>query len=657
MTRLYHFGLIVLCGFLLIGARAVHADDKPPKDDKSKHTNKLSRESSPYLLQHAHNPVDWYPWCAEAFEQAKKDGKLVFLSIGYSSCHWCHVMERESFENEDVAKILNKSFICIKVDREERPDIDQIYMTALNSMRQSGGWPLSMFLTADGRPIVGGTYWPPDDREEDGQKIRGFKSLLNVVAEYHKDKPEDLEKQADQLAAATKENLAGMARGIALVELDRKLITAATDEFKEEFDPTYGGFGKADKKFKGTKFPMPPSLLFLQAEAVRTKSDELSGIVSLTLDRMARGGIYDQLGGGFHRYSTERTWTIPHFEKMLYDNAQLAEVYAHAYKTSKKPQDRRVLEETLAFAKRELTSPDGAFYSALDADADGVEGKFYVWTGKELDAILTEKEDADLIKSVYGADGETNFEEKYHILVLPKPLADAAKERKLTEEDLIKKLAPLRKKLFDARAKRVKPFLDTKVLTAWNGEMIAGYASAGQALENKDYVDAARKAADFILKTMRTKDGRLLRTYGAAPGKTAEARLNGYLDDYAFFVHGLLNLHDATKEDKWLNEAKKLTDLMIEFHADKKNGGFYYTSSDHEKLFARAKDQFDGAQPSGNSVAAHNLVRLWVKTGDDKYRDTAEKTFKAFAGTLKASPSGMATMAEALGMYLDNQKK
>jgi uncharacterized protein len=654
MRPFYHLGCVFLLSFTPFLARA---DDKPAKDEKPKHTNKLSRESSPYLLQHAHNPVDWYPWGAEAFEQAKKDGKLVFLSIGYSSCHWCHVMEKESFENEDVAKILNKSFICIKVDREERPDIDQIYMTALNSQGQTGGWPLSMFLTADGKPIVGGTYWPPDDREEGGFKIRGFKTLLNIVADYHKDKPKELDEQADKLAAATLENLAGMSRGVALVPLNRDLVTGAVDEFKEQFDPTYGGFGSADKKFKGTKFPMPPSLSFLQGEAARAKSDELNGIVTLTIDRMARGGIYDQLGGGFHRYSTERTWTVPHFEKMLYDNAQLAEVYAHAYQTSKKPQDRRVLEETLAFVKRELTSPDGAFYSALDADSDGVEGKFYVWTNKDIDSVLSEKEDADLIKSVYAADGAASFEEKYHILLLPKPLAEAAKERKLSEEDLLKKLAPLRKKLFDARAKRVTPFLDTKVLTAWNGQMIAGYAAAGQALDNKEYLDAARTAADFILKTLRTKDGRLLRTYGAAPGKTAEARLNGYLDDYAFLAHGLLNLHDATKEDKWLNEAKKLTDLMIEFHADKKNGGFFYTSSDHEKLFARAKDQFDGAQPSGNSVAARNLVRLWIKTGEDKYHDAAEKSFKAFVATLKTNPSGMPTMAEALGLYLDAQKK
>jgi uncharacterized protein YyaL (SSP411 family) len=650
--------LRVLCvAFLIVLAGIARADEKSAKtDSKPKHTNKLARESSPYLLQHAHNPVNWDPWGPEAFEQAKKEGKLIFLSIGYSSCHWCHVMEKESFENEDVAKLLNQWFVCIKVDREERPDIDHIYMTALNTLNQNGGWPLSMFLTAEGKPIVGGTYWPPDDKEVDGRTVRGFKTLLKIVEDFHKDKPKDLEEQADKLASATVDNLAGAVRGIALVDLNRAIVAGAVDGLKEEFDPVHGGFGSARRRFVGTKFPMPPSLLLVQSEATRGKSDELANIVTLTLDHMAHGGIYDQIGGGFHRYSTERTWTVPHFEKMLYDNAQLAEVYANAYKATKKPQYRRVLRETLDFVGRELTGPDGAFYSALDADSEGEEGRCYVWTAKELDAALSEKEDADLFKSVYGADGATNFEEKYFILTLPKPLADVAKNRKMTDDQLDARLAPLRKKLFDVRATRERPFLDTKVLTAWNGQMIAGYAAAGQALEDRAYIDAARKAADFLLKNLRTKDGRLLRTYGAAPGQKSEAKLNGYLDDYAFFVHGLLNLHDATNEAKWLDEAKKLTDLMIEHHADEKVGGFFYTSSDHEKLFARAKDQFDGAQPSGNSVAARNLVRLWAKTGEEKYRETAEKTFKAFAATLKTNPSGLPAMADALALYLDGQK-
>jgi hypothetical protein len=630
--------------------------DESNREAKPKFTNKLAQESSPYLLQHAHNPVNWYPWGQDAFDKAKKENKLVFLSIGYSSCHWCHVMEKESFANEEVAKLMNDWFVCIKVDREERPDIDRIYMTALETLSQNGGWPLSMFLTAEGKPIVGGTYWPREDKEIGGEKARGFKTLLKIVHDYATEHPKELEEQADKLADATQHNLAGALRGIALVDLNRELIKEAVESFKEQVDPTYGGLGNPARKFAGTKFPSPPTWQLLQVEAERTKSEDLAGMVALTLDHMARGGIYDHLGGGFHRYSTERTWTVPHFEKMLYDNAQLAEIYALAFRTTKKEQYKRVLQETLGFVARELTSPDGAFYSALDADAEGEEGKFYVWTEKEIDAILTDKSDGELFKKVYGVEGPVNFESKFHILILSRSLADAAKEHKTTEDQLEAKLAPLRKRLFDVRAKRPRPFLDTKVLTAWNGEMIAGYALAGQILGEKAYVDAARKAADFILKNCRTKEGRLLRSYGARPGEKAEARLNAYLDDYAYFVHGLLNLHDATKEAKWLDESKVLTEQMIEHFGDK-NGGFFYTSNDHEKLFARSKDQYDGAQPSANSVAARNLTRLWIKTSDDKYRAAAEKTFKAFAGVLKTNPTGLPAMADALGLYLDARSK
>jgi hypothetical protein len=371
---------------------------------------------------------------------------------------------------------------------------------------------------------------------------------------------------------------------------------------------------------------------------------------------MALGGIYDHLGGGFHRYSTERTWTVPHFEKMLYDNAQLAEVLANAYRTTKKPLYRRALQETLAFVSRELTSPAGAFYSALDADSEGEEGRFYVWTRKEIEEALGDAAGAKLLCDVYGAAGEPNFEAKFHILVLPRPLEMAARQHQLTEKELEAKLAPLRQRLFELRSKRERPFLDTKVLTSWNGQMIAGFAAAGQALQEPKYVQAASKAADFVLRNLRTREGRLLRTYGAAPGEKPAAKLNAYLDDYAYLVHGLLDLHDASGDKRWLDEARTLTDTMIQWHADKP-GGFFYTSNDHEKLFARAKDQYDGAQPSGNSMAARNLVRLWIKTSEEKYREQAEKSFKAFAATMKTSPTSMTTMAEALALYLDAQKK
>jgi uncharacterized protein YyaL (SSP411 family) len=376
-----------------------------------------------------------------------------------------------------------------------------------------------------------------------------------------------------------------------------------------------------------------------------------------TLDHMARGGLYDHLGGGFHRYSTERTWTVPHFEKMLYDNAQLLELYAHAYSRNKKPAHARVLRQTVAFVARELTAPEGGFYSALDADSEEEEGRFYVWTPKDLHDALPDKADRDLFRKAYGADEGVNFEGKYHILRLPKPLAALAAELKTTEDKLEARLAGLRKKLFDLRAKRPRPFLDTKVLTAWNGQMIAGLARAGQALGDKQALAAAARAADFLLKTMKTKEGRLLRTFGAAPGEKPRARLNGYLDDYAYLTHGLLALHDVTGQKRWLDEARALTDTMAKFHADEEGGGFYYTSRDHEKLFARAKDQYDGAQPSGNSVAASNLVRLWVKTGEARYATLAEKSFKSFSAALKSNPSSMTALADALAEYLQARVK
>ena len=505
--------------------------------------------------------MDWYPWGDEAFARAKKEGKLVFLSIGYSSCHWCHVMEQESFENQDIADLLNKDFVCIKVDREERPDIDDVYLTSLSAMRRPGGWPMSLFLTADGKPIFGGTYFPPEDRQTaDGDTIPGLKTLIKAVKKFRDEQPKELQQQADAVAAKTTELLAGQSRGGALVGLDRDLVAGAVDALKDQFDRTYGGFGSAARKFKGPKFPMPPALLLLQHEAARDHKrgaappppDEM---VRITLDHMARGGICDHLGGGFHRYSTERTWTVPHFEKMLYDNAQLLEVYAAAYPSTKGPADERVLRQTLGFVEREMTAPDGGFYSALDADADGEEGRFYVWTDGEIDAALGNKDDAALFKQVYGADGDPNFESK-HILVLPESLADRAKELKTTEAELEARLAPLRRKLFEARAKRPRPFLDTKILTAWNGEMIAGEAAAGMALGDKKPIETAARAADFILTHMRTKDGRLLRTYAAAPGQKPAARVAAYLDDYAYLIHGLLTLHDATGDKHWLDEAE-----------------------------------------------------------------------------------------------------
>ncbi len=634
---------------------ATLADEKPDKPGGK--ANRLAHETSPYLLQHAHNPVDWFPWGPGAFEKAKKENKLVFLSIGYSSCHWCHVMEKESFANEEVAKILNQHFICIKVDREERPDIDNIYMTALTEvLNRRGGWPLSMFLMPDGKPIEGGTYWPREDREIEGQKVGGFKTLLTTLHKIYTEKPKAIQEQADRLASATTDHLARTARTLPLLDLDRDLVTAAVEEIKESHDSTHGGFGNPLRKFEGAKFPMPSYLMLLFNEGNRSKNKQLKEMVFFCLDRMAMGGIYDHLGGGFHRYSTERTWTVPHFEKMLYDNAQLCELYALAFAETKKPLYQRVLRQTLGFIAREMTSPEGAFYSALDADSEGEEGKFYIWTPKEVDTVLAGQTGLGLFKKVYGLSEPANFESRYHILCLKKSLADRAKELKRSEEELDQQLSPLRQKLFEVRAKRPRPFLDTKVLTAWNGQMIAAAALAGQALGDPKAIAAAGKAADFILKNLKTQDGRLLRTYGSAPGQKAEARLNGYLDDYAYLVHGLLTLHDVTGEGRFLDEARTLTETMVKLHQDADRGGFYFTSNDHEKLFARSKDQHDGAQPAGNSMAARNLVRLWIKTRDDRYRKLAETTIKSLSGPLKSNPSSLAALADALGLYLEAKK-
>lgn len=621
-----------------------------PMNSKEK-PNRLAQESSPYLLQHAHNPVDWYPWGAEAFEKAKKENKPIFLSIGYSSCHWCHVMEVESFSDKGIAEIMNKHFVCIKVDREERPDIDEIYMTAVHVLGARGGWPLNLFLMPDGKPIIGGTYWPKTDRDMgDGRTMRGFDSVLKLIAENYATKQDEMRQQAETVAEHTSEALERTAKLVAIVDLDRKLAEGPADALREQLDPQYGGFGNPDVGFLGTKFPMPASLGAVLEQAHRSDNADLKKLARLTLEKMAYGGMYDQLGGGFHRYSTERTWTVPHFEKMLYDNAQLVELYARAQELDPQPLYARVIRETLAFIQREMTSPAGGFHSALDADSEGKEGVFYIWTPKEIETVLT-PEEAALFRAAYGVTGKPNFEEEF-ILTVPKPLAEFATDRKLTEAELEKKLQTAREKLLERRSHRVRPFLDTKILTAWNGQMIAGYAAAGRVLHDPAYVQSASKAAEFLLKNLRTKDGRLMRTYNTNAEGKSSAKLNAYLDDYAFLVHGLLELHQATKDARWLNEAKSLTDDMLKWYGQEGHGGFYYTSSDHEKLFARPKEYSDGAQPSGNGIAARNLVKLASLSGDAKYLQAAHKSLAQFAGILKTNPSAAPMLGEALHEYL-----
>lgn len=629
--------------FVVWFATMVPAADPPKPNAKP---NKLAAESSPYLLQHAHNPVDWHPWGPEAFALAQKEGKLVFLSIGYSSCHWCHVMEKESFSDAAIAKLLNENFVCIKVDREERPDVDDVYMTALQVTGIGGGWPLTMFLTPEGKPIFGGTYFPPEDKKRGDDTSPGMPSVLKKVIELHRDKKKDLFEQADTVAKLTQDELNRAARGKAIVSLDAKLVLDAAGEF--EFDPDHGGLGRAVNEYRGAKFPRVAALMFLLKQSAKPGQEELAKHMARTLDGMARGGIYDHLGGGFHRYSTERTWTVPHFEKMLYDQAQLVELYCEAYRQKPNPAYKRVIDETLAFVAREMTAPEGYFYSALDADSEGEEGRFYVWTPKELDKALENEPEAKLFREVYGLTGKPNFEGKYHI----------PRQAKFPTDEELKKLAPLRAKLFDLRAKRPRPFLDTKLITAWNGQMIAAYATAGQVLKEPKYTAAAAKAADFLQKTMTTKEGRLIRINAAKPGGKPEAKGTAFLDDHTYLIHGLLALHDATGDAKWRKWAGGLTTWQRQKFATEAGGGYYNTPADGEKLFARGKDSYDGAQPSANGVSLRNTLRLWKLTDDEGFRGEFERDLQRFAGSMKGEPTAVpqALLALDAGLALEALK-
>ena len=641
---------VVLSLGVLILTVAIGVAADPPKAP----ANRLAQEASPYLRQHAQNPVDWHPWGPEAFAKAKKEKKLIFLSIGYSACHWCHVMERESFANQSVADIMNKSFVCIKVDREERPDIDDVYMTAMQLMDEASGWPLSVFLTVDGKPIFGGSYFPPEDVERDGQKVTGFKSVLKRVADLNAEKPEELQKQAERVSQLTAEVLERNARIAGLVPLNKDLVEDSVAGFA--IDSEHGGLGSRSRQFQGAKFPQVPAMLFLLRQSTKPGREALGKGIAMSLEKMAAGGIFDHLGGGFHRYSTERTWTVPHFEKMLYDQAQLVELFSEAHKLKANPLYERAIRESLAFVARELTSPEGAFFSALDADTDGVEGATYVWKAKELDAILGTGDDAKLFREVYSAN-QPNFEEKYSILRLSKPLVETAEKRKTTEAELLKTLAPMKEKLLAAREKKAKPFLDQKVLTGWNGQMIAAYAKAGEVLKEPTYLQTAEKAADFLLLKMKQSDGRLVRMYAAKPGEASAARGMAFLEDYAFFIHGLLNLHEATKNPKWLKEAHQFAVLMVKWHGDSDRGGFFTTASDQEKLFVRGKDYHDSAQPSGNGTAARDLLRLSVLVNEPKFRETAEKAVQALAPIMRSSPTAVPVSADVLDRLLETAPK
>ncbi len=565
--------------------------------------NRLAGETSPYLLLHAHNPVDWYPWGPEAFARAKAENKPIFLSVGYSACYWCHVMERECFENAEIARLLNAKYVCIKVDREERPDVDQVYMSALQVFG-NGGWPMSMFLTPDGRPFFGGTYFPP--KERDG--MEGFPGLLGRVAEAWRDQREALEKDADRLSSVVRKTLAGASAG-RRAPLSRNAAVAGRAALAEQFDPEYGGFGFSPENARRPKFPEPVNLIFLldqhrrgakAAESEKSRPGPLEMVVS-TLDHMARGGIRDQLAGGYHRYATSRYWIVPHFEKMLYDNAQLASSHLLAFELTADPRWRTEAEATFAFVARTMTAAEGGFFSALDAETGGEEGRYYVWSRDEVAQVLGEGDESLAFMQVYGLRREPNFEKDRYVLLEPRTRSEQAATLKTTPEALEVRLTPQRAKLLAVRNRRPAPLCDDKVLTSWNGLMIAAYADGYRLLKEPRYRAAAEKAADFLLAKLRTPDGRLLRTY-----RSGRAKLPAYLEDYAYLAHGLLRLHAATGDPNRLAQARTLTDRMIDDFADTENGGFFYTADDHESLIARPKDPIDGvsAEPPGSVAAA-----------------------------------------------------
>jgi uncharacterized protein YyaL (SSP411 family) len=610
--------------------------------------NRLSQETSPYLLQHAHNPVDWRPWGPEALAEAKRENKLIFLSVGYSSCHWCHVMERETFVDEEIAAWLNERFICIKVDREERPDVDDVYMTALQLYNaatgsgRGGGWPMSMFLTPDAQPFFGGTYYPARDGDREG--VPGFFTVAKKIYEVWEKEPDKITRDGQTLSRMVKEHLES--QPASLTPLSPELVASVQAGLAEQYDPKYGGFGFSRFNPLQPKFPEPANLFYLLHRAQDSKLEEAARreareMLVTTLDRMARGGIWDHLGGGFHRYSIDRFWRIPHFEKMLYDNAQVASIYTEAYLLTGREDFRRVVDELLGFVLREMTAPEGAFYAALDADSEGEEGKFYRWTREEVEKLLTPAE-YQAFASAYGLNDPPNFEDEFYVPQLASSWAELAAMNNQTEAELTAQLAPLRQKLLEARGQRPRPGTDTKILTSWNGLMIRGLADAGHGLKNDQYLEAARRAARFVLEHLQTKEGRLLRTYSEG-----QAKLNAYLDDYAFLVEGLLALHRATGEAEWLDAADKLTKKQIELFADER-GGFYFTSDDHESLLARGKNPADGALPAGNTVAVGNLLYLAEHRNTPEYATLARNTASATAAHVERSP----TLAPRMAAYM-----
>jgi uncharacterized protein YyaL (SSP411 family) len=607
------------------------SDDHSSHDNSARKPNRLIDEQSPYLRQHAHNPVDWYPWGEEALGRARAENKPILLSIGYSACHWCHVMERESFENEAIAQVMNENFVSIKVDREERPDLDQIYMDAVQLLTGRGGWPLTMFLLPDGRPFYGGTYFPPVDRHG----LPGFPRLLAAIADAYHKQPGDVQQNVERLTSAMGSVASIRASGD---ELPSSTPLNAARGLGKHYDSVHGGIGGAPK-FPNT-FVFSLFLRMYDADSDINFAD----MVRDTLTKMAKGGIYDQIGGGFHRYSVDERWLVPHFEKMLYDNALLARLYLDAGRALNEPEFLRIAREILEYVLREMTSPEGGFYSSQDADSEGEEGKFFLWTPAEAQAAIGDDGLAKIAARYFDISEEGNFEGR-NILNRMIDQADAAKMFAKPADEIARAIDTIKSRMFAAREKRIKPGRDEKILAAWNAMMIAAFAEGYRALGDPRYLDAAERAVSFTMTTLW--DGRALRrSY-----KDGVARFNAYLEDYALMTGAMIDTYEASLDPRYLEFARTLADVILDRFLDRENGGFFFTSDDHEELITRSKAAFDGSTPSGNSAAVMALLRLHAYTADERYANEAARAINLFAELIEKQPFGFAHMLEAADLY------
>ncbi|WP_282935518.1 thioredoxin domain-containing protein [Paenibacillus sp. RC67] len=590
--------------------------------------NRLAKEKSPYLLQHALNPVDWFPWSEEAFDKAKQENKPVFLSIGYSTCHWCHVMAHESFEDDEVATILNEHYISIKVDREERPDVDHLYMTVCQAMTGQGGWPLTIIMTPDKKPFFAGTYYPKNRR----YGRHGLMNILPQLAGKWKEDRERMVETSDQIVTDVEQRMLSNLKG----EVSEQTLDQAFAQFEEVFDPSFGGFGDAPK------FPTSHNFSFLLRYYHRTGKESALQMVEKTLDAMQRGGMYDHIGFGFARYSVDERWMVPHFEKMLYDNALLAWTYLEAYQLTGQTKYSHTAEEIFTYVLRDMTDPEGGFYSAEDADSEGHEGKFYVWKPEEILQVLGDEE-GELYCDLYDITEEGNFEGHSIPNLIQHDVEMYARLKGLKLDELTRTIERCRQTLFSYREQRVHPGKDDKVLTSWNGLMIMALAKGYKVLERPQYLEAAARSARFIISKIRRPDGRLLARY-----RDGEAAFAAYLDDYAFMVWGLIELYEASFELEFLKLAVELNEQMIELFWDEENGGLFFYGSDSEQLFTRNKEIYDGALPSGNAVAAMNFLKLSKLTYDARLSQIAERQLQAFAGSIERYPTGHSMFLIAL---------